>query len=104
MRAKPIAPDATEYFSRQLKHFPINTGFEIEPDYRGRYVLSLITGDRPELLARIALIMDKHGIRLHRAKINTLGSRTEDVFWISGAILADAKQTVAFLDELKEKI
>jgi [protein-PII] uridylyltransferase len=52
------------------------------------YVLSLIAGDRPGLLARIALIFDQHGIRLHRAKINTLGSRAEDVFWISGAALS----------------
>jgi len=51
-------------------------------------VLSLVAGDRPGLLARIALILDQHDIRLHRAKINTLGSRAEDVFWISGAALS----------------
>jgi [protein-PII] uridylyltransferase len=59
------------------------------------YVLSLIAGDRPGLLARIALVMDKHAIRLHRAKINTLGSRAEDVFWITGAALAQHEQTDA---------
>ncbi|MFZ5523891.1 MAG: [protein-PII] uridylyltransferase [Pseudomonadota bacterium] len=104
MQAKPIAPAATGRVSRQLKHFPISTEVEIKPDHKGMYVLSLVAGDRPGLLARVALIMDKHNIRLHRAKINTLGSRAEDVFWISGAILADPEETGAFLDELREKI
>ena len=104
IQAKPIAPAATGRVSRQLKHFPIPTQVEIKPDHKGMYVLSLIAGDRPGLLARIALIMDQHAIRLHRAKINTLGSRAEDVFWVSGAILADADETKSFLDELREKI
>ncbi|MCR4304840.1 MAG: [protein-PII] uridylyltransferase [Gallionella sp.] len=103
-QAKPIAPAATGRVSRQLKHFPISTEVEIKPDHKGMYVLSLIAGDRPGLLARIALIMDQHDIRLHRAKINTLGSRAEDVFWISGAILAEPEETRVFLDELREKI
>ena len=48
--------------------------------------------------------MGRHNIRLHRAKINTLGSRAEDVFWVSGAILADPGETGTFLDELQEKL
>ena len=102
-QAKPIAPAATGRVSRQLKHFPISTEVQIKPDHKGMYVLSLIAGDRPGLLARIALIMDQHNIRLHRAKINTLGSRAEDVFWISGGILADSEETKSFLSELREK-
>jgi len=104
MQAKPISPAATGRISRQLKHFPIPTEVEIKPDHKGMYMLSLVAGDRPGLLARIALIMDQHNIRLHRAKINTLGSRAEDVFWISGEILANAEQTAALLDELQEKL
>ncbi len=103
-QAKPIEPAAAGRVSRQLKHFPINTEIEIKADHKGLYILSLIAGDRPGLLARIALMMDQHGIRLHRAKINTLGSRAEDVFWISGVILADAEQTAVFLGEMREKI
>ncbi|MDH4286519.1 MAG: [protein-PII] uridylyltransferase, partial [Gallionella sp.] len=103
-QAKPITIAASGRVSRQLKHFPIATEVEIKPDSKGIYVLTLITGDRPGLLARIALIMDTHKVRLHRAKINTLGSRAEDVFWISGEILASPEETGAFLDELREKI
>ena len=100
VQAKPIALAATGRVSRQLKHFPITTEVEIKPDHHGMHMLSLIAGDRPGLLARIALILDKHDIRLHRAKINTLGSRAEDMFWISGAALAQAEQTDALRNAL----
>jgi [protein-PII] uridylyltransferase len=96
----PIALAASGRISRQLKHFPITTEVDIKPVHKGMYVLSLIAGDRPGLLARVALIMDHYGIALHRAKINTLGSRAEDVFWISGAMLAQPEQ----MDELRKAL
>jgi [protein-PII] uridylyltransferase len=95
MQAKPITPAATGRVSRQLKHFPLATEVEIKPDNKGMLVLSMITGDRPGLLARVALILDKHHIHLHRAKINTLGSRVEDVFWITGEDIDQSGQTDA---------
>jgi [protein-PII] uridylyltransferase len=101
---KPPEPVSGGRVSRQLKHFPINTRVNIERDRHGMYVLTLIAGDRPGLLARIAQILDHHNIRLHRAKINTLGSRAEDVFWISGALLLSPTGTSAFLNELLEKL
>ena len=94
-QAKPVVLATSRRVSRQLKYFPINTETEIKPDNKGMYVLSLVAGDRPGLLAHIALVLDKHNIRLHRAKINTLGSRAEDIFWISGAALAQPEQTKA---------
>ncbi|MDD2721609.1 MAG: [protein-PII] uridylyltransferase [Gallionella sp.] len=103
-QAAPVEPLASGRVSRQLKHFPIHTKINIERDRHGMYVLSLIAGDRPGLLARFAKILDRHGVRMHRAKINTLGSRAEDVFWISGAMLAQPAETSVFLNELLEKI
>ena len=99
-QAKPLTVAATGRVSRQLKHFPISTEVEIRPDNKGMHVLSLVAGDRPGLLARVALILDKHNIRLHRAKINTLGSRAEDVFWITGDALAYPEQTGALRNAL----
>ncbi len=86
--------------NRQLKHFPIPTEVEIRPDNKGLTVLSLTAGDRPGLLAHIAQIFDQRGIRLHRAKINTLGSRAEDVFWISGSALAQPEKAAALREAL----
>ncbi len=99
-QAKPIVLAASGRVSRQLKHFPISTEVEIKPDNKGMYVLSLVAGDRPGLLARIALVLDRHNIRLHRAKISTLGSRAEDVFWVSGAALAQPEQMEALRNAL----
>lgn len=92
----PLTSISNGRISRQLKHFPISTEVELKPDRNDLFILTLITGDRPGLLARISLILDKHGVRLHRAKINTLGSRAEDVFWISGQTLTQAEQSAAF--------
>ena len=103
-RAQPISPAASGRISRQLKHFPISTEVEIKPDHKGLYLLSLVAGDRPGLLARIALIFDQHGIRLHRAKINTLGSRAEDVFWISGAALEQPQAVGELREELLRQL
>jgi [protein-PII] uridylyltransferase len=99
-QARPVSPAAGGRVSLQLKHFPIHTEVEIAPDHKGMHVLSLVAGDRPGLLARIALILDRHDVRLHRAKINTLGSRAEDVFWISAANLSDEAKATALESEL----
>ena len=100
---QPLHLAAGGRVSRQLKHFPIDNKVNLEAGHRGLFVLSFIAGDRPGLLARIAQIFDQYQVRLHRAKINTLGSRAEDVFWISGATLDSPTQSAALLTELLEK-
>lgn len=100
LQAKPLTLSASGRISRQLKHFPMPTQVELHPDNKGIQVLSLTAGDRPGLLAHIAQIFDQRGVRLHRAKINTLGSRAEDVFWISGAVLAQPDRVAALREAL----
>jgi [protein-PII] uridylyltransferase len=102
--AKPFTITASGRVNRQLKHFPIANKVNLESGSRGLFVLSFIAGDRPGLLARIAQVFDQYQVRLHRAKINTLGSRAEDVFWISGATLDNPAQSAALLTELLEKV
>ncbi|MCG6934145.1 MAG: [protein-PII] uridylyltransferase [Gallionella sp.] len=99
---KPVSPATPGRVSRQLKHFPLATEVGIRPDNKGMMILTLVAGDRPGLLARIALILDKFNIHLHRAKINTLGSRVEDVFWISGAALDQPEKTDALRKAMLE--
>ena len=84
--------------SRQLKHFPITPEVTITVDEKGKHQLAIIAGDRPGLLARIANVLARHDINLRSAKINTLGARAEDTFWIAGAKL-DQTQTIAALRE-----
>lgn len=102
--AKPISVTASGRMNRQLKHFPIGNKVNLESGSSGLYMLSFIGGDRPGLLARIAQIFDQHQVRLHRAKINTLGSRAEDVFWLSGETLNNPAQSTELLMALLEKV
>ena len=101
---QPLHIAAGGRVSRQLKHFPIANKVNLEAGRHGLFVLSFIAGDRPGLLARIAQIFDQYQVRLHRAKINTLGSRAEDVFWISGETLDSPAQSAALLTGLLEKV
>ena len=71
--------------------------------HSGTTVLEVISPDRPGLLARIARVFVEFGIRIHNAKIATLGERVEDVFFITdqeGKPLSDP----AFCTSLQEVI
>ncbi len=69
---------------RQYRHFPIKTHLDFKLDaYDQRTVMELITADRPGLLSRIGQAFADCRIRLLNAKIVTLGSRAEDVYYIT---------------------
>lgn len=86
---------------RHLKHFPITPQVALRADDRARYhVLSIVSGDRQGLLARIACVMADYQLTVHSAKIMTLGSRVEDSFQLSGAALADDKTVLALEADL----
>ena len=81
----PPEPPLEGRVSRRVKHFPIQPSVTLNPDEKSAYhVLSLVAGDRPGLLSRVAYVLLNHGASLHTARINTLGNRAEDTFLISG--------------------
>ncbi len=81
--------------SRHLKYFPITPQVLIRPDDRSDFhVVSIVAGDRPGLLARIARVLTDHGLNVHSAKIMTLGSRVEDSFLVTGPGLNEDKRVV----------
>lgn len=98
IRAEALSAPHTGRMSRQLRHFPITPEAAISTDEKGRHMLSIIAGDRPGLLARIAYVLAHHHINLRSAKINTLGARAEDTFHIVGTAL-DQPQVIAALRE-----
>jgi [protein-PII] uridylyltransferase len=70
--------------SRQVKHMPIQAQITITKEAENsNHKLDIIANDRPGLLATLAQQFLKHNIKLHNAKINTLGNRAEDTFLIS---------------------
>ena len=86
----PLEAPVEGRIPRQLKHFPLTPQIQMFPDDKGtHYILEVVAGDRPGLLARIAYVLAKANVNVASAKINTLGERAEDVFLIDGARLHD---------------
>ena len=105
LQKTPLPALSKPRLSRQLRHFPISPEVNIQPDEKGTsWVLSVIAGDRPGLLSRIARVLTAYGVNLSTAKINTLGSRAEDVFIITGEALKDAKTVVRLEGGLLEQL
>ena len=44
-----------------------------------------MTADRPGLLARLGSVLSKHDVAIQGAKIQTLGERVEDIFFLTDA-------------------
>lgn len=90
--------------SRQQKHFPIAPEVSISRDEKGNHQLNIIAGDRPGLLARIAHVLTHHKIDIRSAKINTLGARAEDTFWIAGVTLDQPQAITSLTLDLKKNL
>ncbi len=70
--------------SRQAKHFPIPTSIQFHADPLNRHtIIELITTDHAGLLSKIGRAFVQKDIHLHSAKITTIGSRAEDMFYIT---------------------
>ncbi len=70
--------------SRQAKHFPIPTSIQFHSEPSGRHTLiELVTTDHAGLLAKVGQAFVNQGIILHSAKITTIGSRVEDMFYVT---------------------
>jgi [protein-PII] uridylyltransferase len=101
----PLSVPVGGRISRQLKHFPLTPEVQIFPDDKGtHYILEVVAGDRPGLLARIAYTLARANVNVTSAKINTLGERAEDVFLIDGARLHDEQALLRLETALFEEL
>jgi [protein-PII] uridylyltransferase len=83
-KAAVKAPHNIHKQSRQARHFPIETRITFLDDPKNHHtILELITTDRAGLLSTIGQAFSELQIQLHNAKITTIGSRAEDMFYIS---------------------
>jgi [protein-PII] uridylyltransferase len=102
---EPLRPPVMGRASRQLKHFPLTPEVRIFPDDKGtHYILEIVAGDRPGLLATIAYTLARANINIASAKINTLGERAEDVFLVDGARLHDEQALLRLETALYEQL
>lgn len=97
----PLAAPIEGRASRRSRHFPIQPSVEVQPDARGSsFLLSIVANDRTGLLYRIALVLARHDIHVHTARIMTLGERAEDVFLVHGEVLGQTRPSLRFQTEL----
>ena len=69
---------------RQVRSFSLPTQTLMTTDpHKGVTVLEVRSPDRPGLLARIGEVFVRFGVVLQAAKIQTLGERVEDVFFVT---------------------
>ena len=72
------------HHSRQATYFPIRTQAHFHQDTQNRYdILELVTTDHPGLLAKMAQFFRANQLNLISAKITTIGSRAEDIFFLN---------------------
>ena len=70
--------------SRQALHFPIPTSIKFLSDPLNRHtIIELITTDHAGLLSKIGRAFIQQNVNLFSAKITTIGSRAEDMFYIT---------------------
>jgi [protein-PII] uridylyltransferase len=101
----PLEPPGPGRVSRRLRHFPLTPQVQVFPDDKGtHYILEVVAGDRPGLLAGIAYVLAKAGVNVASAKINTLGERAEDVFLIDGARLHDEQALLKLETALYDRL
>jgi len=70
--------------TRQVRYFPITPTivFDDEP-IDGTTLMELTAADQPGLLSKIGQAFNRFNLKVHQAKIMTIGSRAEDIFYLS---------------------
>jgi len=94
------SPSLRRREGRQALHFPIKTRVTYHSGSQNRYtVLELIATDRPGLLSKVGQAFKQLNIRLHNAKITTIGARAEDMFYIT-----DRQNQPLACEQLRERL
>jgi [protein-PII] uridylyltransferase len=105
---QPSAKTVTRHMPRTVRAFKIPTQIQFSKDQlSGLTTLEISTADRPGLLARIGSVLSRHGVTVQGAKIQTLGERVEDIFFLSddsGRSLEDASLIAELKAELIEEM
>ena len=105
---QPSAKTVTRHMPRTMRAFKIPTQIQFSKDQlSGLTTLEISTADRPGLLARIGSVLSRHGVTVQGAKIQTLGERVEDIFFLSddsGRSLEDASLIAQLKGELIEEM
>ncbi len=97
---KLVQPTRFKCQSRQARYFPIKTRISFLPDRGDKYTaLEIVTTDRNGLLTLFSQVFMQFGLQIHDAKITTIGSRAEDVFY-----LTDTEDQPIVREDIKQEL
>ncbi|MDC9729097.1 MAG: [protein-PII] uridylyltransferase [Methyloprofundus sp.] len=86
LKTNAKSPEQTLARTRQAANFPIKTqAFFHEDKQLGYTRLELITTDQPGLLSKIGRLFREHDFNVINAKVTTIGSRAEDMFYLTNS-------------------
>jgi len=109
MSPEEVSGQARGEVSRQHRHFTVATQINFyNNDLPGMTTMELRTGDRPGLLSHVAEVLVAQHIRLHTARIATIGEQADDVLYITDILdqplteEAEAALLRALMDVLEE--
>jgi len=94
-----VSDEINTHIHRQLRNFPVEpeVGFSYDNTHQ-QTRMRLKANDTPGLLADISRVFIENDIKIHSAKIATIGAEAEDTFLISD------KQNNPLSDSLSEKL
>lgn len=79
----PIKPMVNHTKERRIRHFKTPTQVQFQDLSKKITEITIVTKDIPGLLSRVGQAFRDCEIRMHDAKINTVGEKAEDTFLIS---------------------
>jgi len=83
---RPDVYSVSRHLPRQHLHFSYPTTVNFSDDStNNRTIMELTTSDRPGLLSRVGQVFMELDIRVDGARITTIGTRADDVFFLSNA-------------------
>ena len=105
---KHVAPSARQRLPRQRQQMitPSKVTLHTAPDAKSSE-LTIVTADRPGLLARLGELFIEVGIEVCAARINTLGDRVEDYFEImqaDGTPFTDPEQVYVITNTVRQRL
>ncbi len=108
LRDESATPRVSRRMPRQHKHFDTQTRIEFFPDEaNNRTMMRLTANDRPGLLADVGHAFTACNVRLHNAKIATVGAAVEDIFFLTDqdeAPLSDPQRLSCLRETLNQRI
>lgn len=80
----PSSGSTSQYISRRIRHFHFEPKVSIHnTEHSNHSSLHIRATDYPGLLARIAHVLAELNIKIHSARVSTLGEQVHDIFYIT---------------------